>query len=79
MAVFKNSRRVTGAICKGLKSGLSLEIKEWFFTWEPARRMPQGGEKPASASSLTNFKSIRYRGMPERVPVSSAPETRSAA
>jgi hypothetical protein len=38
-----------------------FEVKEWFFTLAPARRMPQGGEKPAPASSLTNFKSIGYR------------------
>jgi hypothetical protein len=46
-----------------------FEIKERFFTLAPARRMPQGGKKPAPASSLTNFKSIRYREMPGRVPV----------
>jgi hypothetical protein len=38
-----------------------FEVKEWFFTLAPARRMPQGGEKPAPPSSLTNFKSIGYQ------------------
>jgi hypothetical protein len=31
------------------------------FTLVLALRMPQGGEKPAPSSSLTNFKSIGYR------------------
>jgi hypothetical protein len=38
-----------------------FEVKEWFFTLAPARRMPQGGKKPAPASSQTKFKSICYR------------------
>jgi hypothetical protein len=47
MAVFKNCRLVTGAICKGLKSGLSLfEVKEWFSLCAGAALL-QGGEKPA--------------------------------
>jgi hypothetical protein len=62
MAVFKNCRLVTGAICKASNQNYLFEVKEWFFTLARARarRMPQGGEKPAP-SSLTNFKSIGYQ------------------
>jgi hypothetical protein len=61
MAVFKNCRLVTGAICKASNQDYLFEVKERFFTLAPARRMPQRREKPAPASSLTNFKSIGYR------------------